>query len=177
MSVLSSRYANALFQAATAAGELDAVRAAVEGFDRALAEDDARNFVLSRQIDKRVKAEALLQSVAGAPATFSNFLRLVIDRAVERVLPSLGEEFARLDRRSRGEATCVVETARPLTEDELGAIRAKLEKHFGLKLRLEVVERPELIGGFRATVDAQRVDASVRKRLTELHRSLSEVAG
>jgi F-type H+-transporting ATPase subunit delta len=177
MSVLSSRYAKALFQAAEAAGELEAVRSAVAVLDQVLADEGARAFVLSRQIDKQTKIGTLLRATADAPAVFQNFLRLVVDRAVEHVLISLGAEFARLVRRKIGTARCLLETARPLSAEESDSIRAKLEAHFGWKLEIEVEERPELIGGFRATVEDQRIDASVKKRLAELHASLSQVAG
>jgi F-type H+-transporting ATPase subunit delta len=177
MSVLSSRYARALFQAAEAAGELESVRSAVAVLDQALVDEAARGFALSRQIDKQTKIATLLRATSGAPAVFQNFLKLVVDRAVEHVLPALGEEFARLVRRKSGTARCLLETARPLSEAEADAIRAKLEQHFGLKLELQLAERPDLIGGFRATVEDQRIDASVKKRLAELHASLSQVAG
>ncbi|MBL8896113.1 MAG: ATP synthase F1 subunit delta [Planctomycetes bacterium] len=177
MSVLSSRYAKALFQAAESAGEMEAVRSAVAVLHEALTDESAREFVRSRQIDKRAKIAALLQALAGAPTTFQNFLKLVVDRAVEHILPSLGEEFAKLVRQRTGTARCLLETARALGPAETDAIRAKLEQHFGLKLEVTVTECPELIGGFRATVEDQRVDASVQKRLIELRTSLSQVAG
>ncbi|MBK9383829.1 MAG: ATP synthase F1 subunit delta [Planctomycetes bacterium] len=177
MSVLSSRYAKALFQAAEAAGEMDAVRSAVAVLDEALTDEGAREFVLSRQVDKQAKIATLLQATAGSPRTFQNFLKVVVDRAVEQTLPALGEEFAKLVRKSTGTARCLLETARALDASEIDVIRAKLEKHFGLKLEVKVEECPELIGGFRATVEDQRVDASVKKRLIELRSSLSQVAG
>lgn len=177
MSVLCSRYANALFQAAEAKNELDGVRAAVAALHEALADDATRSFVLSRQIDKKTKTHVLLNATAHAPTTIHNLLKLVVDRAVEHVLPTLGEEFARIDRRRSGQARCLIEAARPITPEELEAIRLKLEAHFGVSLEIEVVEKPELIGGFRATVGAERIDVSVRKRLAELHTVLTRVAG
>lgn len=172
MGVLSRRYATALYEAAEQAGELDAVRQALDALGSALAEPEVREFLRAEHIERGSKRAALEAALAAAPTLVKNFSSLVLDRGREAILPEAVEDFRALDRKRRGQATGRLEVARDITPEELEAVRAKARAIFGVEVDFEVRRVPDLIGGFRLTVDHRRIDASVRHRLEGLKRTM-----
>ena len=65
-------------------------------------------------------------------------------------------------------------SARPLSEKETDLIKEKLEKLSGKKVVLTKREDPTLLGGVLLTMEGRQYDGSVRRRLEEIEKSLSD---
>jgi F-type H+-transporting ATPase subunit delta len=178
----SRRYAEAAFELATARGEsadvadrwrdeLDAA-AAVTGDDRVtrVLENPAlpwpeRDEVLRKLLEGRISAPAF------------NLVRLLARRGRIDLLAGVAAEYRRLLGRSRGVATATVTAARDLSDDDLDAIRERVQAMTGGEVDLEVRVDPSLIGGVTVRIGDKLIDASVRGRLERLRARVAAGAG
>jgi len=60
--------------------------------------------------------------------------------------------------------------AYPLTDDCLSRLRSKLSDQFQKKIDFDIVNDPDILGGFVFTTDSEQVDASLKSRLHQLAR-------
>ncbi|WP_446898307.1 F0F1 ATP synthase subunit delta [Clostridium sp. LBM24168] len=61
-----------------------------------------------------------------------------------------------------------VKTVVPLTEDEKGKLKAKLEEKFNKKILIKSELDPSIIGGVYVNVDNQVIDGTIKSKLSEM---------
>ncbi len=118
----------------------------------------------------------VLEGMFGAdlPDEVKNLLRVVIQNGRTEVLSEVARQFRILKNQSEGVADALIETAFPLTDDELKALVDALAKKFpGVKLHPVVSVEKELIGGVRVHVGDKLLDASIRARLSAMKTALT----
>ncbi len=76
--------------------------------------------------------------------------------------------FARLVRLELNRRHAVIESAAPLAESEMSALREEIARTHGNDLTFASAIRPELIGGMRVRVGSDVWDGSIRARLEAL---------
>jgi F-type H+-transporting ATPase subunit delta len=161
------RYAQALWNVALKSGALERVRADVRALDGAL---KAQVFDPAILRDKR-RALAL-SAVSGLHPLLQNFTGLLFDKHREDVLRGLSRAFHRMELESRNAVEGIVESARPIGEDLLASIAARMGQLLGKEVVLKNRIVPELVGGTRVLVANRMLDASVAGRLESLRRTL-----
>ena len=178
LSTIARPYAEALFAAAesdrSAAGVLDqwlgqlAEMAAVAG-----------NAEVARVVnDPKLGAAHVYELVRGLissplPIAAENFLRLLIDNGRLATLPEVVRQFRAMKNAAEGQADCLIESALPLSEEQVRDLLWGLSKKFGLKLIPEVKVDPELIGGVRVSVGDHVLDDTIKARLAKMHAALT----
>ena len=175
LSTVARPYAEALFSVAKASGEsFDAWQAAADELSRLMAHPHVAEVVADPNLD-HAQVFGLLSGMMKAPLPEAggNFLKLLIENQRLAVLPEVATQFRRLKNHAEGVADCLIETAFPLAEAQVGELVASLSKKFGQKLKPEVRVNASLIGGVRATVGDQVLDGSVRARLMEMQTALT----
>jgi len=169
---VASRYAEALFRLAKTRGVLEAVRADVERLAVAARADGP----LARVFDERLALDSrralARQETASANPLVQDFVELLFDKRRIEVLRELGQAFHRRLLEERGAAEGVVESARPLGEEDLVALARALGPRLGKTLTFTNRTVPELMGGVRVLVGSSMIDASVRGRLEGLRKDL-----
>ncbi|WP_295477279.1 F0F1 ATP synthase subunit delta [uncultured Sutterella sp.] len=111
---------------------------------------------------------------ADQPEEVKNLLRVVIQNGRIDALPEIARQFRILKNKSEGVADAYIETAFPLTDDELKELLEALAKKFpGVKLHPVVSVEKELIGGVRVHVGDKLLDASIRARLSQMKTALT----
>lgn len=169
---VASRYAEALFRLSKTRGVLEAVRADVERLAAATRPDGA----LARVFDERLALDArralARQTTATTTPLVQDFVELLFDKRRVEVLRELGPAFHRRMLEERGAAEGVVESARPLTPEDLAVLARALGPRLGKELTLSNRTVPELVGGVRVLVGSKMIDASVRGRLEGLRKDL-----
>ena len=105
-----------------------------------------------------------------------NFLKLLCERGLLGDLGGCCEEFTRRYREDAGIACAVVTSAMPLDEKQQEALKHKLEELSGKKVLLTVREEKSLLGGIKVELEGRELDGSVKGRLTEISRRISEVS-
>ena len=111
--------------------------------------------------------EALFLSICGDKlnAEGRNFVRVLVQSDRIGLLPEIREIFDTLKDNADGVARAHISSAFPVTDSELAALKAALEKRFGKKIEASVAIDPELIGGATIVVGDTVIDGSVRGEL------------
>ncbi|MDO5530447.1 F0F1 ATP synthase subunit delta [Sutterella sp.] len=103
-----------------------------------------------------------------------NLLRVVIQNGRIEALPEIARQFRILKNQSEGVADAYIETAFPLSDEEVKSLLEALAKKFpGVKLHPVVSVEKELIGGVRVHVGDKLLDASIRARLSQMKTALT----
>ncbi|MGA0570510.1 F0F1 ATP synthase subunit delta [Variovorax sp. VNK109] len=107
------------------------------------------------------------------PDSAKNFLRTVIENGRLAALPEVAAQFRALRNASSGSSDAVVHSAFPIDAQQLAEVSAVLEKRFGRKLNVSVVQDESLIGGIRVVVGDEVLDTSVKARLDQMKTALT----
>jgi F-type H+-transporting ATPase subunit delta len=171
---LARRYATAIFQLATEAGQVDRVGHDLHTFVAALAADaDVSRFFRSPVVDRAEKTLVIGEAFDMLNDVALHAIFLLIRKRREALVPEIVAQFDILERLARGAQTLNVTSARSLSKPDLDALVAKLGAAF--KTRFDVTQSvdPELIGGVRITMGDKRIDGTIAGRLDDLARMLS----
>ena len=111
--------------------------------------------------------ESLLLSVCGEKLDplGRSFLKVLIEADRVALLPQIDALFEELKNEAEGVAKARIDSAFPLDEAELAALKAALERRFGKRIEASVNVDPALLGGARITVGDTVIDASVQAQL------------
>lgn len=176
ISTIARPYAEALFRVATE-GDDAALAAWSDTVSNlgAIAADPGFQQLIG---DPRVTPDQLYGVFAGALGTApdektENFVRTLIDNDRLVVLPEIATQFAQLVDAKQGSAEAAITSAFPMSDADIGALVAALEKKFAVKLKPTVDVDPDLIGGVRVVVGDRVLDTSVRSRLAQMKAALT----
>jgi F-type H+-transporting ATPase subunit delta len=167
------RYAQALFELATADGKVDAWQ-----HDLGVAAQLAADPIIAHGVDtpalafarrRQFVAQLLHDRVA---AQVENLGLLLAHRGRFAILPDVAREYDGMVREARGIVAATVASSSPLSKAELASVRARVEQLAGSTVELSESVDPSLIGGVRVTVGDTQIDASVASRLRRLRREL-----
>jgi F-type H+-transporting ATPase subunit delta len=170
------RYAEAVFQIATRDGTVDAWQERLDHLGGVLDDPNIGRMAANPALPLGERERLLLAGLEwdeGDPA--ANLVRLLLRRGRIRLAGAMATEFRALVQRSRGIVGATVESATPLSDAEVEAIRERLEQMTGRQVELSVRVEPALIGGVAVRIGDRMIDASVRGRLRRLRERL--VAG
>jgi len=177
---LAQRYARVLYDLGRESSELDRLAAdldrVLDVFDE---HPELRQRFVSLAVPAREKFE-LIASVFGdrVHRWVGNLLRLLVRRRREALLPDIVAEFTALRDREAGVVEAEVEAAAELDAATRQRLEEELARTLGARrARLAVRVRPELLGGLVVKVGDRRLDASLRRRLLQLHRQLATGGG
>jgi F-type H+-transporting ATPase subunit delta len=167
------RYAEAAFELAQRERALEAWRDDLD-LAAALIGDERVARFLDNPARSLAERSALVDELLGSRVArgVRNLVMLLAQRGRIELLPAVVREFTRLYNEQAGVATAVVTSAAPLTDDEVAAVRSRVEAMTGAKVELELVVDEKLIGGISVRVGDQLIDASVRGRLERLREQL-----
>lgn len=172
---LQGRYASALFDLASEDGNVSAVESDLEKLERALDENaDLAALIRNPQIS-RADASKVMAAVGDllslSPLT-RNFIGVLAGNRRLARLPETIRAFFAIAAAARGEATAQVATAHPLGEDQVEALRQKLEAREGRNIKIRTSVDPDLLGGLVVTIGSKRIDSSIRTRLNSLAQAM-----
>jgi F-type H+-transporting ATPase subunit delta len=177
VSGVAGRYARALFELARDTRAVDAVVADLDKFDALLTESpDLERLVRSPVFtsDAQGKALAAVLDKAGIGGVAANFLKvLTANRRLYFVLDAI-RAFRTLVARFKGEATADVTVAEPLSDNNLGALKAALKAVTGKDVTLNVTVDPAIIGGLVVKLGSRMVDSSLRTKLNSIKHAMKE---
>lgn len=176
MSLLARRYATALFEVAESRQATAAVLADLEALDAVLGTPEGRAY-LADPNRSRADLRAFLDRVLsagpnGGHELTKNAVGVALERRREAILPDLGGELRAMAQRKAGEAVAVVESARPLSDDDQAALREQLARLCGKRIVMEVRENQDLLGGVRVRVGNTLYDGSLLGELEALQQTL-----
>ena len=172
---LAGRYATALFQLARDEKQLEAVGASLAALKQALADsEDFRRLTTSPLIarDEAVRAVGATAKAMKLDPITANFLGVL---AQNRRLGQLGHvirAFNMLAAHHRGETTAEVTSAHPLSDDQVGALKANLKTRLGRDVAVDLNVDPAILGGLVVKIGSQMIDGSIRTKLNTLAQAM-----
>lgn len=168
---LAGRYASALFDLARDQRQIESVGNSLDALGQALL--DSKEFsdlvgspLVSR--DEAGKAFGALAPQIGLDPITTNFLGVLARNGRKGELRSVIRAFRRLAAEHRGETTAEVTTARPLSDDQLAALRQQLRTRAGRDVNIEATVDQNILGGIVVKLGSQMIDASIRTKLNRL---------
>ena len=105
-----------------------------------------------------------------------NLLTLIVRRRRVESLPNIAREYPPPLQRRAGIVEATATSAAPLDDQELAALRSRLEQMTGGKVELETSVDPSLLGGIQVRLGDLLIDGSVRGRLERLRNRLASGA-
>jgi F-type H+-transporting ATPase subunit delta len=173
--LIAGRYANALFELATAQKAVDDVLADLQSVADLAKTNPEFADLLSSPLHSRESAanalEAILRKVKSSPLTLQFFVRLAKNRRLP-LTTMIAQLFASMVEESRGEMTAEVTSAMPIGAKDQAALMTALSKSTGKKVKLSVKENTDILGGLIVKLGGKMLDASVAGRMERLRQSL-----
>lgn len=169
-------YADALHQAAVAAGRVEQADEALRRLVATLSSDPD---LVAALANPRLPGEARLRVVthlmAGGEPLARNAVAVLVRNGRLGLLIEMQTAFARLAAATEQILDVEVTTAVPISDDQLELLRRRIAEAAGGTARLTTHVDPEILGGLVLRARGVLVDASVRRRLQELRQALIRV--
>jgi F-type H+-transporting ATPase subunit delta len=168
---LAGRYASALFDLARDQRQIESVGNSLDALGQALLDSKEFSELIGSPLVSREeagKAFAALAPQIGVDPITGNFLGVLARNGRKRELRNVIRAFRRLSAEHRGETTAEVTTARPLSDDQLAALRQQLRTRAGRDVNIEATVDQNILGGIVVKLGSQMIDASIRTKLTRL---------
>ena len=173
ITTIARPYAEAVFKLALADGTLGPWSERLSEMASVAAHPDMQATIANPKIDGKALAELFI-SLIKSPLddAAKNFVQMLIDNGRLAVLPQIAAQFRQLKDDHEGVAEADVASAFPMSDAELNALLATLEKRFKRKIKPTVRIDKELIGGVRVAIGDEVLDASVRGQLQTMATAL-----
>ncbi len=176
-------YADALYGAALDLGRgnedgfasqrIEAVGRDLTDVVRALVENPQLTAVLfNPAIPPATKRRILGQLTLTADQLVRSALGVLLDHGRLGLLPDVQQAYEERYAREHGQIDVQLTTAVPIDDEQAEAVRHQLERATGQTVNMRRIVDPAILGGVVLRVRDQLLDASVRRRLTALRRSL-----
>jgi F-type H+-transporting ATPase subunit delta len=174
---VARRYAKALFELQEPADigpTADALRSLAEVF---AASREFRALLLSPVFTREQKAAAVAQLAAktACPSITGRFLAHVVRKNRIAQIREISEAFSKLADQVSNRKVIQVSAARPLTDEQQAAIRAKLEQVTRSQIDLAIHIDPAVLGGLEIRIGSTVYDGTVRGQLSRLRSALAKV--
>jgi F-type H+-transporting ATPase subunit delta len=173
ISTIARPYAEALYRVAKE-GDLESWADLVSRMAEVAGNPDMQAVIGNPKLSPE-QVYSIFSGVVGVPLSdeAANFVKTLLDNGRLGVLPDIAEQFHALKNAGQGSADAAIFSAFPMSEAQVAALIAALEKKFKIKLTPSVTVDPSLIGGVRVVVNDEVLDTSIRTRLEQMRVALT----
>jgi F-type H+-transporting ATPase subunit delta len=175
MSAVARRYAKAVFSLAQDEKQIDAMgqqlRAAAD-----LLWVPALRHVITSPLVSASRRRTIVQGVKaqlGLLPTVEKFLLLLADRHRLDEMPSIADQFQRLEDQSAGRARIVIRSAAPLIDAQRDQIVSRFQRALGKTIVARTEVDAQLVGGVVVEAEGKVYDGSVRTQLETLAKQIA----
>ena len=173
---IGRRYAKALFELQEPA-EIGPTAATLKVLAEAFTTSrEFRSLLLSPVFTSEQQAAVIAQLAAraGCPPLTGRFLAHVVRKNRIAQIREMSEAFSKLADQVSNRKVVEVLAARPLSEQQQVAIRAKLEQVMHSKIELAVHVDPAVVGGLCIRIGSTVYDGTIRNQLSRLRSALAK---
>ena len=174
ISKAAARYAKAFFAIAQEKSALEAVISDFEAIGAVIEKSREFNQFLKSPLISSEKRVAALKALFESKIDKTSFEFLIFLERKSRIdiLADVIAEFAKLNDRLNNVERISITSAFPMDDDQVEAIKARLQQKLGKSILAEVKVEPGLIGGFKIKVGDQVHDLSIEAQLNRLKQSV-----
>lgn len=174
LATIARPYAEALFSAAKSGNNLAAWADLITTMAEVGSSAEMREVVQNPSVSEGQIVDAFLAIVGASDnAEAKNFISELLRNHRFTALPDIAQQFHALKNADSGAADAHIESAFPLSSQQLSDLVTVFEKKFGRKLNPIVTVNKELIGGVCVRIDDEVFDTSVRAKLNQLQQALA----
>ena len=169
MTNASREYTEALFALSSEENCLDEVASSLKLMSDIFGQNPEYSELLSSPaipIGERI--ELIDTAFSSAHEYALSFLKLLSERSLVSIFPECEKDFSNMLASSNSISYATVTTAVELTSDERAKLIAKLEKLCGNEVQIEEKTDTSLLGGVVVEIDGKIIDASLRRRLSDV---------
>ena len=169
----AKRYAQAIFEIASEAGELERWQSELERMVQTVQDGDIKVFLENPKVHLEAKSKLLSRHMKEVHPLALNLVLMLISRGRLDIIGEIADEYERLLRSSRGIELAEVTTAVPLSKEDEQKLARQLGSIVGKKIELKMDINPGIIGGFTARIGDKLLDGSTRGKLAALKKELA----
>jgi len=169
----SKRYAQAVFEIALEAGEMERWQSDLEEMVQTVKDEDIRAFLESPKVHFEAKSKLLSEHMKGVKPLVLNLVLILIGRGRLDIIGEIADEYQRLLKSSRGIELAEVTTAIPLNKEDEQKLARQLGRIVGKKVEVKWDINPGIIGGFIARIGDRLLDGSTRGKLAALKKEMA----
>jgi F-type H+-transporting ATPase subunit delta len=175
MEEIAEVYARALFEVAQEQDKLDEIHEQLGQFADAVGQNiDLARFFFSPYFSTDDKKDALHKAVVGADDAVMNFLEALIERHRMPVIFRIRDRFDELWEEERKLLPVEITSAVKLDEKTVQQIGESIGKQVDRQVELSSRVDPEILGGVVLRVGNFILDASIRHRLEQLRKQVTQ---
>ena len=171
ISVLSKRYAKAIFDLALEAKSLEKVESDLISIKGLLESSADFNKIVNSPIVSDAAQNAVLEEVLKkmkVQVLTKRFVLVLIENGRLDILQSAIDAYSQMLKSHKGEVSAEVISARALTKKQTSQIEKTLGKSLGNKVQVTSDVDEEILGGIMIKIGSKMLDASVRGKLDKL---------
>ncbi len=172
---IARRYGTALADVVLKTGEVSTVSSELKAWEEMLNSSDDLRSALANPAIAHLDKEKVLESLiakSNPSRTTANFLRVLLRNSRLTDLREINDKFASVLEERSGHIAAEVISARELSADQKGELKANLEKLTGKQVQLNFGIDESIIGGVVTRVGSTVYDGSVRTQLENLREEL-----
>jgi F-type H+-transporting ATPase subunit delta len=172
--VVSKRYAQALFELATDQNQIEKIHDDLNLIANTLNESKELNNLTSQpMISKNDKKDIFGKIFGDKVSSYTiNFIKLLIDKKRETMIGEISEEFENMVNQLHSKVVAKVYTAVEVEQNELSLLRRKLEGYLDKQVDMETHVDKEILGGVLIKIGDRVIDGTVRTRFENMAKSL-----
>lgn len=172
MSLIATRYAEALYSLAVAENKVAEYKKDVDSVLDTFISADVKPFFASERVTKQEKKDLIAKCFAGkVEGNVLNFLFVLVDKGRMIHFKDIFQAFHSLCNGHLGIKEGVVESARPLTKEQIAMLEEHLSKD-GEKVELIEKINTSLISGFKITFGTEVIDATMKEKIKKMNELL-----
>ncbi len=177
-SAVSERYARAIFELGVEGGQIAALSEQIRSFADTYGSSRELQAVLDNPMVDADKRQAMLVDLAGRVGLTGvglNAIRMLASRSRLQHLPEIARRLASLADEKAGVVRATVISAGPMPDSFYERLTKELESATSRKVAIDRQEDPSLIAGVITRIGDNTIDGSVKGRLAEIERQLSNL--
>ncbi|MCB1193151.1 MAG: ATP synthase F1 subunit delta [Leptospiraceae bacterium] len=173
---IAKMYSRAILEIAVESNAIDSLESELKDtVDLFVKDDEIWNFLISPRIDRQIKASIIEQATKGRVSeTLSSFLRVLIKNDRMLCLPEIYKQFYLGIDQLKGRIRASVYVASPLPSSEVEKLKAILSQKYNGECFIDVVVKPDVIGGLVIRIGDEIIDGSMQNYLYTIRQRLLE---
>jgi F-type H+-transporting ATPase subunit delta len=171
------RYANALHELASAAGQVDAVASGLDTLTEKIGSDEQLGRQLASPRLTRDRKRGVLVALLGEGShdLVRRTVLLLADKGRAGSVAELAEVYRDVAMEAAGKLTARVQSAMPLDDEMRSRLVRELEALTAKTVTLEETVAEDLMGGLRIVLGSRMIDGSLKRRLEKMRERLMDV--
>ena len=172
----AKEYARALFELAEESGKTEAVISDLALIDSAFSENpDYKNLLDTPALSKDEKLSLIDEAFSTLDEYAVNTLKILCERHSVRLFPKVKAEIEKLYDEARGIERVEAITAISMTDEQIKRMTKKLEAITNKTVVIKNIVDKSVLGGVILRYSGVQLDGSVKTRLDDFRKSLSNI--